>query len=256
MGIVNVTPDSYFEKSRSQSIDGAIAYALQLVHEGADIIDVGGESTRPQAASISVQEELERVIPVIRALSQAVSVPISIDTMKPEVAEKAIENGASMINDVTGFSDERMRKIAAASRVSCCVMHMQGTPQTMQQRPYYEKGVVAELLIWFDRQTKRLIADGIEPAKIIIDPGIGFGKTDEDNLALIKNVKSLQQLGFPLLYGISRKSFLRRLLNKPTEELLAATIAINAYLMLQGVEIIRVHDVMEHGDARIVHYFC
>lgn len=249
MGIVNVTPNSFYLPSRTKSVDAAIERALMLEADGADIIDIGGESTRPGAIPVPLEEELERVIPVIKVLSRELKIPISIDTKKPEVAEQAVIHGAKMLNDVSGFIDPSMRKIAADAQLDVCVMHMQGTPSTMQLQPVYERGVVVEVLEWLDLQAQLLIHDGIEPSRIILDPGIGFGKTYEDNCALIRNAGLFQKLGFRLLYGTSRKAFIRHFLNKPTEELLSATLAVNCLLALSGVEIIRVHDVKEHRDA-------
>lgn len=250
MGIVNVTPDSFYPASRTQTLDAAIKRALTLIQEGADIIDIGGESTRPGAEIVSIQEELERVIPVIQTIKSMTNTAISIDTMKPEVAIQAVQYGASLINDVTGFIDPRMREIAKEAHASCIVMHMQGTPKTMQQNPVYENGVVFDVCQWLSLQADRLIQEGIEPEKIILDPGIGFGKTMEDNFELIKHLSSFQELGYKMLYGISRKSFLRKFLNKPVEDLLLATLALNTKLMLSGVDIIRVHDVQEHQEVR------
>ncbi|MDB6081692.1 MAG: folP [Chlamydiia bacterium] len=252
MGIVNVTPDSFYSESRTYSIDKAIERALKLVQDGADILDIGGESTRPDAEIVSLEEELLRVIPVIKAVREMVKVPISIDTMKPEVAEAAIENGASIINDITGFGDLRMQSIAKESGALCIVMHMKGSPKTMQLNPLYERGVVTEVVEWLQERVADLIQAGIARKQIILDPGIGFGKTMQDNFELIKNSSLFKQAGFNLLYGVSRKSFLRRFLSKTTEELLCATLVVNTQLMIEGVSIIRVHDVAEHYDARSI----
>jgi dihydropteroate synthase len=249
MGIVNVTPDSFYAKSRNASIDLAIEHAFKLAKEGADILDIGGESTRPSATSVSVDEELQRVIPVFKALHKHTKAQLSIDTMKPEVAEACLQYGATFINDVTGFTDPKMRKIAASSKTDICVMHMQGTPTTMQIQPFYEKGVVKEVVEWLNMQAKLLIGEGVEPEHIILDPGIGFGKTVDDNFALLKHIAALKHLGFRLLYGVSRKSFLKNFLNITTEELLPATVAVNSLLIRSSVDIIRVHDVKEHKEA-------
>jgi dihydropteroate synthase len=248
MGIVNVTPDSFYEKARTEKIDQAIARAIALEKQGADIIDIGGESTRPGSESVSCEEELERVIPVLQGVQGIIQKPISIDTSKPEVAEKAIRYGASMINDVTGFSNERMRKLAAETKAHCCIMHMQKNPKTMQQTPSYPGGVVLEVYDWLDKQTKLCLHDGIEAQNIIIDPGIGFGKTMQDNFTLIHQAKTFMKLGFHVLYGVSRKTFLRKFLQKETDDVLAGTLAANAFLIISGVHIIRVHDVIEHRD--------
>jgi dihydropteroate synthase len=250
VGIVNVTPDSFYPDSRTAAIDEALLRALQLVEEGADMLDIGGESTRPGAHPVSVHEEIERVIPLLQALTKSLSIPLSVDTMKPEVAELAILHGASMINDVSGFCNERMRNIVAEAAVDCCVVHMQGTPLTMQQNPFYERGVIVEVLDFLDKQAKLLMHEGVEPGRIVVDPGIGFGKTLEENFALVGSVPQLSQLGFRTFFGVSRKSFLRQLLNREVEKLIAGTLAVNSYLLLAGADFIRVHDVAAHVDAR------
>lgn len=249
MGIVNVTHDSFYEQSRYPQFKQAVAAASLLQAEGADILDIGGESSRPGAIAISEQEELQRTIPVIEAIKGAVSIPISIDTTKPSVAAAAIKAGASLINDITGFENPAMIAIALENDVDICVMHMSGTPQTMQDNPHYGDGIILHLLRWFETRINSLLKYGINPRRIIVDPGIGFGKSVADNLEIIHNLPRLKQLGFPLLLGISRKSFLRSILNKPTSELLFATLAINAIAIASDVDIIRVHDVKEHRDA-------
>ncbi len=255
MGIVNVTPDSFYAPSRTTTTEQAVEKAHRLIAEGADCIDIGGESSRPaklydSLEAVSLEEELKRVIPVVKQLAPYVKVPLSIDTIKPEVAKQAIHNGATMINDITGFIDPEMRKLAAAAQVDVCVMHMQGMPANMQEKPVYEKGVVAEVYDFLDKQTELLVAEGVYPEHIIIDPGIGFGKSIEDNFELIKNIDLFKKLGFKILYGISRKSFIYRFLNKERNDILSATIALNSMLMLSQVDIIRVHDVADHRDAR------
>lgn len=248
MGILNVTPDSFFDQSRFFDLEAAVERGKQIYAEGADIIDIGGESTRPGAAPVTIQEELERVIPVIKALRNAIPIPISIDTRNAKVAHAALEAGATFINDVSGFSDPDMQELAAASHAQICIMHMQGTPQTMQSNPSYPEGIIPHLLNWFESRIAQLIRRGISQDKIFLDPGIGFGKTVADNLEIIQNLPQLGTLGFPLLLGISRKSFMGKILNKPASELLPATIAINVILALADVKIIRVHDVREHRD--------
>ncbi len=248
MGILNVTPDSFYAPSRFPTIDEAIQQGIKLWQDGADSVDIGGESTRPGAVPPSEQEELQRVIPVIKVLKKSISIPLSIDTMKPAVAEAALSAGAAMINDVSGFRDPAMRRLAAASGVDICVMHMQGTPATMQLNPHYPDGIMAELIRWFQQQIELLIKIGVKEQQIILDPGIGFGKTVADNLKIIHNLPILKAIGFPVLLGASRKSFLSSILNKPREELLPATIAMHAAAMLGGADIIRAHDVKEHRD--------
>lgn len=248
MGILNVTPDSFYPKSCFYSLDAAIRRGIEIHNQGADILDIGGESTRPGSDPVGLQEELKRVIPVIKALAKEIPIPISIDTMKPEVAEAAVEAGATLINDVNGFRDPQMQKIAVQSKASLCLMHMLGIPKTMQQNPIYPEGIVAHLMNFLTQQTEALIQSGVAKDKIIIDPGIGFGKTVADNLEIIDNLHKLKDIGFPLLLGVSRKSFLRKMLNTATPEMLAATLTVNMLGILQGVDIIRVHDVPEHRD--------
>lgn len=248
MGIINVTPDSFFEKSRAMVLNDAIATAIRMKAEGADILDIGGESSRPGATMVDEPEELRRVIPVIEGIKKNVDIAISIDTRKPVVARAAVEAGAVLLNDITGFEDKEMVAIAKDGDLEICVMHMQGTPQTMQLNPYYEKGIIAHLLQWFQKKTNMLLNVGIKKEKIIIDPGIGFGKTVADNLEIIHNLPELKGLGFQVLLGGSRKWFLSKILNKPTEELLSATLAMHSFAVAAHVDIIRVHDVKEHRD--------
>lgn len=246
MGILNITSDSFYEKSRTLDREQAIEKALQLQTEGADILDIGGESSRPGSTAVSESEELNRVIPVIKSLRNQLSIPLSIDTTKPHVAKAAIEAGVSFLNDVTGFSNPLMVDLAKDSNLDICVMHMLGNPHTMQQNPQYQEGVVSFLEKWFKERTESLITKGINPEKIILDPGIGFGKTVADNLEIIHNLARLKQLGFRLLIGVSRKWFLGQILKKPTHELLTATLTANTIALLNGVDMIRVHDVKEH----------
>lgn len=249
MGILNLTPDSFFSDSRAPTVELAIAKALQMEKDGADILDIGGESTRPGSPPTSDTEELARVIPVLELLKGKLSIPISIDTRKPSVARAAITAGASLINDVTGFSDPEMIAIAKEHNVDICVMHMLGTPQTMQQNPHYDGGVVPFLLEWFEERVNILTRAGIPAKNIIIDPGIGFGKTVADNLEIIHNLPFFRKLGFRVLLGASRKSFLAKILDMPTESLLSATIAVNTLAIADEVDIIRVHDVKEHRSV-------
>lgn len=249
MGILNSTPDSYYVPSRKKTFDEAINHGIQLWRDGADIIDIGGESTRPNAEKVSEEEELKRVIPLIKELSKLQPLPISIDTMKPTVAEKALAAGASIINDVSGFRDPNMRELAAASQAKICVMHMQGSPQSMQDSPYYKEGVVVALLHWFETILEDLAISGIKNHQIILDPGIGFGKTVADNLEIIHNLRKFKAIGFPLLLGISRKSFIQKILGLPSTDVLPATLAISSMAIVSGVDYIRVHDVKEHRQA-------
>lgn len=245
MGILNVTPDSFFKDSRFPIVESAIRRAFEMEAEGADILDIGGESTRPGSIAVDEEEELQRVLPVIKGLRK-LSIAISIDTKKPAVAKAALSEGARLLNDVSGFKDPKMIEIAKEHDADICLMHMQGTPATMQQDPHYEEGVVPHLLNWFKVRTLHLIQSGIKKERIIIDPGIGFGKTVADNLEILHHLARFKELGFRVLLGISRKSFLKAILGRPTEELLPATLVLNALCLVAQVNIIRVHDVKEH----------
>lgn len=249
MGILNVTPDSFSDGGKYIEMERALSHAIQMEKEGADLIDIGGESTRPFSEPVDVACELERVIAVITELKTKVKIPLSIDTMKPRVALKAVEAGATLINDVSGFRDPEMVEVAANSDVAICCMHMHGTPKTMQQEPYYEKGIIHHLLSWMEERVNTLLKAGIKEEKIIFDPGLGFGKTVAHNLEIVHNLPKLRNMGFPLLIGSSRKSFLGRVTGKTPEDLLSATLAINAAAILAGVDYIRVHDVSAHRDA-------
>lgn len=255
MGILNVTDDSFYEKSRFIDLDKAIQRGLQIEIEGADILDIGGESSRPKNIyknsldkPVSVEEELERVIPVIKALKKELKIPISIDTMKSQVAAQAIEAGADWINDVKGFRDPGMREVAASCQATLCVMHMQGTPESMQIDPHYKGSMLDNIKHWFSDILEKLIQAGVKENRIVLDPGIGFGKTVAHNLEIIHNLPELKKMGFPVLLGTSRKLFLSRILNKPTTDLLSGTLAINSIAVLLGADYIRVHDVESHRD--------
>jgi dihydropteroate synthase len=249
MAILNVTDDSFYSPSRALDPEKAIERALFLQKEGADCIDIGAESSRPGALPISQEEELGRLLPVLNGLQGALHIPFSVDTTKPAVAEAALLHGAWMINDISGFHDPAMRRVASEVGCAVCVMHMRGTPRTMQQDTDYPEGIVKETLEWLDKETRLLMHDGISHEKIVIDPGIGFGKSVEGNFAIIKEIKKYQELGFPLLVGVSRKSFLGKYLQRPVDDLLPATLAVNVYLALSKVAYVRVHDVRAHRDA-------
>jgi len=245
VGILNTTPDSFFSECRFSAYEDAVARGIGLAEEGADLIDVGGESTRPKALKVEVEEEIKRVIPVIQALKKQLSVPLSIDTMKAEVAELAVDAGASLINDVSGFRCPKMRELAASKKnVKLCAMHMLGIPENMQNNPQYQNGIIDELLYWFDKTVEQLIASGVKKDQIILDPGIGFGKTVADNFKIIQNLPKLKAFGFPLLLGISRKSFM----GKNPSELLPETLVLNAFAA-PSVDYLRVHDVKKHRKA-------
>lgn len=249
MGILNVTPDSAYDGGEYQTLEAAVKRAIQIEQEGGSWIDIGGESTRPGAHPVDIQEELRRVIPVIKKILEVTKLPISIDTKKAEVARKAIEAGATMINDVSGLSDPKMIEIAKETKVPVCVMHMQGTPETMQKNPLYPRGCVVELIDWFKNKIDCLMDAGIAQEQLILDPGIGFGKTVAHNFEILENLHRFKGIGFPLLLGHSRKSFLMHHLKKPRTHLLPASLAVASYAILQGVEILRVHDVESHHDV-------
>lgn len=243
MGILNVTPDSFSDGGKYLNSEAALEHAQTLVNQGADLLDIGGESTRPSAQPVSLQEELDRVIPVIEALCKQMPVPVSIDTSKSAVATAAIAAGAEIINDVTALGgDPHMVSVAQQSAVGVCLMHMQGTPETMQDDPQYTD-VVAEVAGFLDQKRDELVAAGIAMNRICIDPGIGFGKTREQNLALLANCRRLIDLGCPVLVGHSRKNFLETNIRGQPVDRLAATIGISCALARQGVQILRVHDV-------------
>ncbi|MDB2613650.1 dihydropteroate synthase [Chlamydiales bacterium] len=246
MGILNITPDSCYDGGQFSDHKKALDHALKMIDEGADWIDIGGESTRPFATPVPYNEERARVIPLIKELKKHTSIPLSIDTMKPEIAKEALSLGVKMINDVSGFSNPEMITIAAESGCYVCVMHMQGTPKTMQISPSYPKGVLSHLTSFFQNRIEKLTTTGVKKEAIIVDPGIGFGKTVAHNLEILENLKVIGSTGFPILLGISRKGFLGKILNQTRDELLPATLAFNTRAMMQGVDYIRVHDVREH----------
>ena len=252
MGILNSTPDSFFDKGAYFSLDKGIKRGLQLIEDGADILDIGGASSRPGAPIVEVEEEIRRVIPFIEALAPTTSIPISIDTGRFEVAKLAIEKGAKFINDITGFKDPKMRELAAQCDADLCVMHAQGPPQTMQINPSYPDGVVETILRFFETQIELLTQAGVKESRIILDPGIGFGKTLDHNLAIFKAIDQFKRFGLRVLIGASRKGFMTKILGKPAAELLAPTLAVHAFSFLKGADIIRVHDVREHRDALTV----
>ena len=254
MGIVNVTPDSFSDGGQFDNAAAAVDHALQLADDGAAILDIGGESTRPYAEKISTQEELGRVLPVIERLAKQTTVPISIDTSSAKVARAAIDVGAEIINDVTGLAgDSEMPQVAASTNVGVCAMHMQGTPQTMQDDPQYAD-VVAEILDYLQGRLNQLIEFGIEQSRICLDPGIGFGKSHHHNLQLLKSCHQFHSLGAPLLVGHSRKGFIAHVLNDRECERMSGTIGTSIALALQGIQILRVHDVAEVQRALTMFY--
>ncbi|MBI2495500.1 MAG: dihydropteroate synthase [Candidatus Omnitrophica bacterium] len=243
MGVLNVTPDSFSDGGRWLDPGAAVERGIRMEAEGADLIDVGGESTRPGAAPVPVQEELRRTIPVIAGLVRAVRIPLSIDTSKAEVARRAIEAGASLINDVTALrGDPDMGKVAARGRVPIILMHMRGIPRTMQRRPRYGD-VVQEVAAFLLRAAEGAQAAGIARSRILLDPGLGFGKTLAHNLALLRGLPRLVSLGFPIALGPSRKSFIGAVLQTDVGDRLAGTLACVAHAQRCGAHIVRVHDV-------------
>jgi dihydropteroate synthase len=249
MGIVNVTPDSFSDGGKFFDPVLAVEHALCLVDEGADILDIGGESTRPYAEEVAIDEELRRVVPVLEALCGRIEVPVSIDTSKARIAEAALDLGAEIINDVTGLTgDPAMLALAVKSKAGVCAMHMQGTPQTMQDAPHYAD-VVAEIAGYLGERKAALLAAGVEPERICLDPGIGFGKTHQHNLTLMANCWRFHELGCPLLVGHSRKGFLAKVMGGSDRDRTAATAGSAISLAMQGVQVIRVHDVRAVKDA-------
>ncbi len=243
MGIVNVTPDSFSDGGEFFDPAVAVEHALRLVAEGADLVDVGGESTRPFSQPVDAEEELRRVMPVVEALCRQVSVPVSIDTSKSAVARAAVEAGAEIVNDVTGLEgDPEMIPLVVRTGAAVCVMHMQGTPRTMQDNPTYGD-VVEEVLDYLQGRRDKLLAAGVGPDRIALDPGIGFGKRTEHNVQLLSNALRFHALGCPVLVGHSRKGFIGRALEDPNCDPLPGTIGVALALARQGVQVLRVHDV-------------
>jgi len=249
MGVLNVTPDSFYDGGRYSNLRKAVERALEMVEEGADIIDIGGESSRPGANSVEEKEELERVIPVIKKLSSRIRVPISIDTYKSGVAKKAIDAGASIVNDISALPmDEKMAKVIENSGVPVCLMHMQGTPRNMQRNPRY-KDVVSEIFAFLRERIDFCEQAGIDIEKTIVDPGIGFGKTVLHNLEILKNLDQFKSLGRPIMIGVSRKSLIGKVLQLEPEERLEGSLASAIWCMTKGASILRVHDVRETKRA-------
>jgi dihydropteroate synthase len=249
MGIVNVTPDSFSDGGRFFGAEAAVEHGLRLVEEGAEVIDVGGESTRPGAVPVGEEEELRRVLPVIGELGRRVKVPISIDTMKASVARRAVEAGASIVNDVAApRQGEEMWRFVAESGAAYVCMHARGTPQTMQEKPSYTD-VVAEVEQFLERQLGRLAGAGIAAEQIILDVGIGFGKTAEHNLQLLASMRTFTKLGRPVLLGVSRKSFLGKMSGTEADTRLPGSLACACLAVEAGIQILRVHDVAETVQA-------
>ena len=248
MGILNITPDSFYDESR-YSADEAVKKAMMMIEQGADWIDIGGESTRPGASSVSIEAEINRVIPVIKQLREINDkVMISIDTRNHQVARLALENGANMVNDVSGLRDKQMIDLVIEARCAVCIMHMNGEPGNMQKNPTY-RDVVEEVATYLDQQACELIDRGLPKELILIDPGIGFGKTQQHNIILMKSAKRFQKLGYGLLWGVSRKSVIGHITGKEdASERLSGTLASSLFAAEVGVDVLRVHDIGEHND--------
>jgi len=247
MGIVNVTPDSFSDGGKFPDSRAAIMHARRHVEDGADILDIGGESTRPGAKPASLGEELDRVMPIIEALASS-GVPISIDTQKPEVMRAALNGGASMVNDVNALQAPGALQVVASSNAGVCLMHKQGTPETMQQQPEYAD-VVGEVREFLADRANAVMATGVKAERIVIDPGFGFGKSVAHNLTLLRNLYHFHELGFPVLAGLSRKSTLGAITGREVGERMAASVAAALIAAQKGAKILRVHDVRETVDA-------
>jgi dihydropteroate synthase len=244
MGVVNVTPDSFSDGGRYLDPAAAVAHGLALAAEGADLLDVGGESTRPGAADVSEQVELDRVLPVVEELARTAGVPISVDTRKAAVAAAALAAGATMLNDVSaGRHDPELLSVAAEAKVPLVLMHMLGTPATMQDDPRYDDDVVAEVEAFLAERCLAAEFAGVDHEALVVDPGIGFGKRDRDNYALLDNLARFTRLGHPLLVGTSRKAFIGRALDSPADERVEGTAATVVWAVERGARIVRVHDV-------------
>lgn len=248
MGVLNVTPDSFSDGGHFNQQGAALSRARQMVADGAAFVDVGGESTRPGAANVSVQEELDRVCPVVEAIARELDVVVSVDTSTPEVMSQAVELGAGLINDVRALGREGAMAAAANAGVPVCLMHIQGEPETMQDRPEYQN-VLREVGEYLTRQVRSASQAGIDEQNIILDPGFGFGKTLEHNLRLLASLDQLQALGHPLLVGLSRKSMLGHITGRDVNERLPASLAAATISAMKGASIVRAHDVRETADA-------
>lgn len=247
MGIVNVTPDSFSDGGKHDDLDAAIAHAHRLIDEGAHILDIGGESTRPGAPAVSAQAELARVLPLVEALRDC-GVPLSVDTFKPEVMRRVLDAGADMINDIYGFRQPGAIEAVAGSRCGLCVMHMKGEPGTMQDAPQYTD-LIGEIGLFLGARAQKLRAAWVDPRRIVLDPGFGFGKTADQNFQLLRRLSSLRVSSYPLLVGLSRKSMIGQATGKPVGDRLAGSLAGALACVSRGASIIRVHDVAATVDA-------
>lgn len=248
MGVLNVTPDSFSDGGKFCGSEQAVSHAKKMVESGAAIIDVGGESTRPGAAAVSLQEELDRVLPIVEALSGQVDVIISVDTSTPKVMTESVKLGAGLINDVRALQKDGALQAAALAGVPVCLMHMQGRPETMQNAPQYSN-VIEEVVGFFELRIKACVDAGITTKNILLDPGFGFGKKLEHNLQLLKYLKELKDFNVPLLVGMSRKTMIGEILSAPVENRLVGSVAAALIAVTHGADIVRVHDVQETVDA-------
>ncbi len=249
MGILNITPDSFSDGGSFFSKKEALFRVEEMIKEGVDLIDIGGESTRPGAATVSLDEELARVIPVIESIRARFDVALSIDTSKPKVMFEAVQSGVVLINDVNALLADDALSVAKDAAVPICLMHRQGTPKTMQINPAYPQGIMSSIHQFLTARIEACLTAGISPAHLILDPGFGFGKTSSDNLLLTKNLLSFRTYGFPLLYGASRKSTIGELLNREIHERSAASLGLAVYAALHGASLIRTHDIRATKDA-------
>jgi dihydropteroate synthase len=248
MGVVNVTPDSFSDGGRFQAREAAIAQALRLEDEGADLIDIGGESSRPGASPVALEEERRRVLPVLEALNGRLAVPLSIDTMKPEIARDALAAGAAVVNDIGGLRDPRMIETAVETKASVILMHMAGTPQTMHLEPHYTD-VVGEVRTYLGSQVDRSEAAGIPRTRIAIDPGIGFGKTNGHSLALLRELPQFASVGCVMVVGLSRKGLIGKLTGRPIDQRFTGSVVGSLAALVLGAQVVRVHDVAAMRDA-------
>ena len=257
MGIINVTPDSFSDGGKYANVEAAVMRAKQMVADGADIIDIGGESSRPGAEPISANEECRRVVPVVQALAEQFQIPISVDTYKAEVAYEALSAGACVINDITALhGDPNMCQILADAQAGVILMHMQGVPATMQKAPTYQN-VVVEVHAWLTEVASQAVDRGIDSSRIMIDPGIGFGKTFDHNLEILRNLIQFRGIGYPLLVGVSRKKFIGQILDLPVHQREEGTAATVAWSIINGANVVRVHDVAKMKQvAQVIDAIC
>jgi dihydropteroate synthase len=248
MGILNITPDSFSDGGKYLDVNEALKHANEMIEEGVDIIDIGGESTRPGSDPVSADEELKRIVPIIEAIKKISDIAISIDTYKPEVMKEVIDMDVAMINDIYALQKPNAIDLIKKSNVGVCLMHMQGTPKTMQLNPTY-KNVVSEVRSFLEERANLLANEGIDKSRIILDPGFGFGKTFEHNIELLQNIESFQSLNLPILVGLSRKSFIRKVLNGDHDDHLSGSISAAILSVVKGAKILRVHDVKETQSA-------